>query len=42
MCQLREHVRTCEECIRITDEILEAGKDIPEDPNSEWGKAKYN
>jgi hypothetical protein len=40
--QLQEHVKTCEECIRITDEILEAGKDVPSDPNSGWGKAKYN
>jgi hypothetical protein len=40
--QLQEHIKTCEECIRIIDEVLEATKDVPEDPNSEWGKAQYN
>jgi hypothetical protein len=39
---LREHVKSCETCIRITDEILEAHKDVPDDPNSEWNRMKYN
>jgi hypothetical protein len=40
--KLQEHVKMCEECIRITDEILETTKDIPSDPNSEWNRNKYN
>lgn len=40
--QLQEHVKTCDECIRITDEILEANKDVKSDPNSEWNKTQYN
>lgn len=40
--KLQEHIKECQECLRITDEILETNKDIPDDPNSEWSKTKYN
>jgi hypothetical protein len=40
--QLQEHLKECQECIRITDEILEENKDIPSDPDSEWERSKYN
>lgn len=40
--QLQEHLKVCEECLRITDEVLEANKDVPSDPNSEWNKSQYN
>lgn len=40
--QLQEHLKVCEECFRITDEILEAGKNVPEDSNSEWNRSQYN
>ena len=42
MKQLQEHLKVCEECLRITDEVLEAGKDTPKDPNSEWERSKFN
>ena len=42
MYRLQEHLQVCEECQRITDEILEANKDIKSDPNSEWEKSKFN
>jgi len=39
---LQEHVKNCETCIRITDEILEANKNVSDDPNSEWNRMNYN
>lgn len=40
--QLQEHLKECQECLRITDEIVEANKDVKSDPNSEWERTKYN
>jgi transcription elongation factor GreA-like protein len=40
--QLQEHLKECQECIRITDDILEVNKDVKSDPNSEWERTKYN
>ena len=39
---LQEHIESCEECNLIVTEINNRYKDIPDDPNSEWNKAKYN
>ena len=37
---LQEHVAQCEECTKLTDEILEKYKDVPSDPNLNDGR--YN
>ena len=38
--KLKEHVATCAECSRLTEELLEKHKDVPHE--SEWDKTKYN
>jgi hypothetical protein len=41
--QLQAHIKQCQECLRITDEILEKKpKNTPEDPNNGWNKVNYN
>lgn len=40
--QLQEHLKKCEDCIRVTDEILEKHKDVPKDSNNGWEQTKYN
>lgn len=40
--QLQLHLVECQECSRLTDEILEEHKDHPTDLNSDWSKTQYN
>lgn len=40
--ELQEHIKICETCNAIGDEINTKYKDIPRDPNDGWERTNYN